>query len=64
MSEREPNWWHTNGVLYNMTRMQLTQTKWFVLFLDRAFAPNVTDQIQSFSSQTLISCQWLPNQVA
>ena len=42
--------------------MQLTQTKWVVLFLARAFAPTLNDQIFSFSSQPLISSQWLPNQ--
>ena len=35
-SEREPCWWHINGVPNNVTRTQLTQTKWFVLFLARA----------------------------
>ena len=33
--------------------MQLTQIKWFVLFLARAFAPISNDCIQSFSSQLL-----------
>ena len=62
-SEREPHWWHINGVPNNVTRMQLTQAQWFVLFLARAFAPRLSDRIQSFSSQPLISCPWLPNQV-
>ena len=63
MSETEPHWWHINGVPNNVTRTWLIQTKWFVLFLARAFAPILNDQIWSFSSQPLISCQWLPNQV-
>ena len=61
--EREPCWWHINGVPNNVTRMQLTQTKWFVLFLARAFVPKLNDWIQSFSSQPLMSCPWLPNWV-
>ena len=36
--------------------MWLTQIKWFVLFLARAFAPTSNDCIWSFSSQPLISC--------
>ena len=60
-SEREPCWWCINGVPNNVTRTWLTQTKWFVLFLARAFAPKSNDQIQNFSSQALISCPWLPN---
>ena len=63
MSEREPHWWHINGVPNNMTRMQLPEIKWLVLFLARAFAPTMNDHIQSFSSQPLILCPWLPNQV-
>ena len=39
-SEREPHWWHTNGVPNNMTRMWLPQIKWFILFLARAFVLN------------------------
>ena len=62
MSEREPHWWHINRVPNNVTRMQLTQTKWFVLFLARAFVPKLNDWIWSFSSQPLISYPWLPNQ--
>ena len=61
-SEKEPHWWHINRVPDNVTRMWLTQTKWFVLFLARAFVPTLNDWIWSFSSQPLISCQWLPNQ--
>ena len=30
-------------------------------FLARAFAPYLCNSIQSFSSQPLLSCQWLPN---
>ena len=59
-SEREPHWWHTNGVPNNVTRTQLPQIRWFILFLARAFAPTTNDCIQSFSSQPLISCLWLP----
>ena len=62
-SEREPHWWHINRVPNNMNRMQLTQIKWFVLFLARAFAPTMNDCIWSFSSQPLISCPWLSNWV-
>ena len=39
MSAREPCWWHINGVPNNVTRKQLLQTKLFILFLARAFAP-------------------------
>ena len=60
-SERELCWWHINRVPNNVTRMQLTQTKWFVSFLIRAFAPKLNDWIWRFSSQPLISCWWLPN---
>ena len=63
MSEREPHWWHISGVPNNVTRMWLTQTKCFVLFLARTLVPNLNDSIWSFNSQPLISCQWLPNQV-
>ena len=61
MSVREPHWWCINRVPNNMTRKQLPQTKWFILFLARAFAPITNDHIQSFNSQPLISCLWLPN---
>ena len=40
MSEREPHWWCINRVPNNVTRMWLTQTKWFVLFISRALKPN------------------------
>ena len=60
---RIPHWWHINGDPINVKRMELMQTRWFVLFLARALAPNLNDSIQSFSSQLLISCQWLSNQV-
>ena len=50
ISEREPHWWHINGVPNNTTRMQLPQIKWFVLFLARAFVPTTNVHIQSFSS--------------
>ena len=49
MSEREPCWWQTNGVLNNVTRKQLFQIKWFILFLTRAFAPIMNDCIRSFN---------------
>ena len=62
-SEREPHWWHINRVPNNVTRSRLTQTKWFVLLLARAFSPKFNDWIQSFSLQPLILCLWLPNQV-
>ena len=57
MSEREPHWWHTNGVPNNAIRKRLSQIKCFVLFLARAFVPTTNDHIQSFNSQPLISCQ-------
>ena len=60
-SEREPHWWHTNGVQNNVTRKWLPQIKWFILFLARAFAPITNDHIWSLNSQPLISCQWPPN---
>ena len=63
-SEREPHWWCTNGVPNNMIRKQLPQIKWFIWFLGRAFVPKTNDHIQSFSSQPLISCLWLPNQIS
>ena len=63
VSAREHCWWHINGVPNNVTRKRLPQTKWFILFLARAFAPIMNDCIQSFNSQPLISCPWLPNQV-
>ena len=62
-SEREHCWWCINGVPNNMIGMWLTQTKWFVSFLARVFAPNLNDWIRSFSSQPLMSCTWLPNWV-
>ena len=62
-SEREPCWWCINGVPINVIRKWLSQFKWFILFLARAFAPTTNDCIRSFSSQPLISCQWLPNWV-
>ena len=62
MSERKPHWWCTNRVPNNVTRTQLPQFRWFILFLARAFAPTTNDHIQSFSSQPLILCLWLPNQ--
>ena len=37
-----------------MTGMWLAQTKWFILFLARAFAPTSNDCFWSFSSQPLI----------
>ena len=43
--------------------MWLPQIKWLVLFLARAFAPTMNDHFQSFSSQPLVSCLWLPNRV-
>ena len=52
---------HIDGVPNNMIRTQLTQTKCFFLFLARAFAPDSSDLIQSFSSWPLQSCQWLPD---
>ena len=61
MSERDPYWWHINGVPNNVIRTQLIQAEWFVLFLARALVPNLNDSIWSFGSQPLISCQWLPN---
>ena len=60
-SAREPHWWHINRVPNNVTRKWLPQTKWFILFLARAFAPIKNDHICSFNSQPLISCLWLPN---
>ena len=60
MSAREPPWWHISRVLNNMTRMWLMQTKWFFLFLARAFVPYLSDLIWSFSSRPLQLCQWLP----
>ena len=36
MSEREPHWWHTNRVPNILIRKQLSQIKWFILFLARA----------------------------
>ena len=57
MSERDPHWWYTNRVLNNVTRKQLPQIKWFILFLARAFTPIMNDRITSFNSQPLISCQ-------
>ena len=62
-SERESHWWHINGVPNNVKRKQLSQIRWFIWFLARAFAPTMNDHIQSFSLQQLILCQWLPNQV-
>ena len=62
-SAREPCWWHINRFLNNVTRKWLPQTKWFILFLARAFAPITNDHIWSFHSQPLISCPWLQNQV-
>ena len=50
MSEREPHWWHTNGVPNNVIRKLLSQIMCFVLFLARAFAPTMSDHIQSFMS--------------
>ena len=47
-SEREPDWWHINRVPNNVIRKQLSQIKWFILFLVRAFAPTMNDGIQSF----------------
>ena len=61
MSEREP---HINGVPNSVIRKQLSQIKWFILFLARAFVSTTNDHIWSFSSQPLISCQWLPNWVS
>ena len=63
MSEREPHWWHTNGVPNNVIRKQLPQIKWFILFIARAFVPTMNDHIWSFSSQPLNLYLWLPNQV-
>ena len=63
MAERESCWWCTNGVPNNVKRKQLSQIRWFIWFLARAFAPTMNDCIQSFSLQPLISCQWLPNWV-
>ena len=63
MSARDPCWWHINRVPNNMTRKQLPQTKWFILFLSRASVPITNDCIWSFNSQPLILCQWLPNRV-
>ena len=60
-SEREPHWWHINGVPNNVTKMQLTKIKWLVLFLSQAFVPTSNDCNWSFSSQPLILCPWLPN---
>ena len=60
-SAREPLWWHINGVPNNMTRKWLPQTKLFILFLARASVPITNDHIQSFNSQPLILCPWLPN---
>ena len=60
MSEREPHWWHTNGVLNNVTRKRLPQIKWFILFLARAFAPIMNDHIGSFNSQPLIFVSMAP----
>ena len=62
-SAREPHWWHINGVLNNVTRRQLPQTKCFILFLARASAPIMNDCIWSFNSWPLILCLWLPNRV-
>ena len=61
MSAREPHWWCINGVPNNVTREQLPQTKWFILFLARASVPIMNDRIWSFNSQPPISCPWLPN---
>ena len=63
MSERETCWWHTNRVPNNMISKWLPQIKWFIWFIARASVPTMNDHIQSFSSQPLISCPWLPNQV-
>ena len=60
-SAREPHRWHINGVLDNVTRKRLPQTKCLILFLARASAPIMNDCMQSFNSQPLISCPWLPN---
>ena len=48
MSEREPHWWHINRVPNNMIRKRLSQIKWFILFLARAFAPTMNDHILEF----------------
>ena len=40
MSEREPHWWHTNGVPNNMTKMQLPQIGWFILFSCQGLCAN------------------------
>ena len=53
MSARDPHWWHINGVPINMKKMWLMQTRWFS-FLAGAFAPDLCDLIQSFSSVTTI----------
>ena len=51
MSARESHWWCINRFLNNMTTKQLPLTKWFILFLARAFAPITNDHIWSFNSQ-------------
>ena len=52
MSAREPCRWCINGFLNNVTRKQLCQIKWFILFLARAFVPITNDStgvsIQSY----------------
>ena len=48
MSEREPHWWHINGVPNNMTRLWLPQIGWFVLFFARAFVPTMNDHNPEF----------------
>ena len=58
---KEPCWWHINRFLNDMTGKWLPQTKQFILFLARTFAPIMNDRIWSFNSQPLISCPWLPN---
>ena len=61
---KEPCWLCINGFPHDMTRKQLPETKYFILFLARAFAPIKNDCIWSFNSQPLISCLWLPNWVS
>ena len=46
-SAREFCWWYINRFLNNVTRKQLPQTKCFISFLARAFAPIMNDHIQS-----------------
>ena len=56
MSEREPHWWHSNGVPNNVIRKWLSQIKCFVLFLARAFVPTMNDLIQfQFTATNFVS---------